>query len=172
VTGLGKGLALAAIQVALILSLGAKLLYDRATQPRVWALVETYDPDLPIRGRYLAESLRVPAEGFQYKEPGENNAFERSVNEQTARLEIRDGKLIATPDPNAAERFYVHRNPDGSLVAIGEDPVLIFIPENAKVPALKPREEMWVEVTLPKEGPPRPIRAGIKKDGQITPLTF
>jgi hypothetical protein len=30
--------------------------------------------------------------------------------------------------------------------------------------------EVWAEVTLPRRGPPRPIRLGIKKDGVVTPL--
>jgi len=32
-------------------------------------------------------------------------------------------------------------------------------------------KELWGEVTIPKKGPPRPIRLGVKKgDGPITPL--
>jgi hypothetical protein len=57
-----------------------------------------------------------------------------------------------------------------SMVAIGEEPVLVFISEHADVPILKPHEEMRVEVTVPAKGPPRPIRLGIKKDGVLTPL--
>jgi hypothetical protein len=34
-------------------------------------------------------------------------------------------------------------------------------------------EELWVEVTIPKKGPPRPIRLGVKKgDGAIIPLAL
>ena len=33
-----KGLVVAAVQVGLVASLGAKLLYDRVTRPRVWVL--------------------------------------------------------------------------------------------------------------------------------------
>jgi hypothetical protein len=32
-----------------------------------------------------------------------------------------------------------------------------------------PGEELWVEVTLPRRGPPRPIRLGVKKDGVMIP---
>ncbi len=59
-----KGLLLALLQVLLVCTLGVKLLYDRAHRPRLWIKVATYDPDLPIRGRYLAIALEVPAEGF------------------------------------------------------------------------------------------------------------
>ena len=52
-----KGLILAAFQCALALSVSGKLLYDRATCPRVWVKTVRWDPNLPIRGRYLALSL-------------------------------------------------------------------------------------------------------------------
>ena len=45
--GVRKGLLLAAIQLALVLSLGGKLLYDRFTRPRVWVLSQVYDPSCP-----------------------------------------------------------------------------------------------------------------------------
>ena len=31
-------------------------------------------------------------------------------------------------------------------------------------------EELWVEVSVPHQGPPRPLRLGLKKDGVLTPL--
>ena len=54
--------------MVLVCTLGAKLLYDRATRPHVWIQVATYDPELPIRGRYLAFNLQVPMEGFTARE--------------------------------------------------------------------------------------------------------
>jgi hypothetical protein len=55
-------------------------------------------------------------------------------------------------------------------VAFSHEPVLMFIPDTANAPNLKRGEELWVEVTIPKKGPPRPIRVGIKKDGVLAPL--
>src|SRR6266567_6655283 len=52
-----KGIIVAVLQLALVASLGAKYAIDRARFPRVWAQTVAYDPDLPIRGRYL--SVRV-----------------------------------------------------------------------------------------------------------------
>ena len=54
-----KGLVVAALHVAIVASLGAKLLVDRATRPRVWARAAPVDPNLPIRGRYVR--LRLEA---------------------------------------------------------------------------------------------------------------
>jgi hypothetical protein len=165
-----KGLVLAAVQLGLVLSLGAKLVYDRATRPRVWVLAATYDPDLPIRGRYLSERLQLPAEGFTYNPVGPQNPNAGYSNRHWAYLEMRDGQLIAKPDAPGDREWISVGRPNGKTIAYVEEPVLIFIAEHAVVPALKPGEETWVEVTVPAKGPPRPLRMGIKKDGVITPL--
>src|SRR5207247_10916041 len=57
-----KGIILAALQLAIVASLAAKYAIDRARFPRVWAQTVAYDPDLPIRGRYLSVRLRVDAD--------------------------------------------------------------------------------------------------------------
>ena len=56
---LHKGLLLAALQLVMVLSLGAKLLIDRATLPRIWIRTAPSDPILPIRGRYVNLRLRI-----------------------------------------------------------------------------------------------------------------
>lgn len=172
-TGTSKGLLLAAIQIALVLSLGAKLLYDRKTRPRVWVLSEVYDPELPIRGRYLSERLSVPAEGFEFKDVNSQNSGGWYANMRSASLEVRNGRLVARPqDSGPSEMIHLRKNADGTIVAVTDQPVLVFIPEHAVVPSLKPGQEMWVEVTVPVQGPPRPIRIGVKKDGVITPVNL
>jgi hypothetical protein len=166
-----KGLLLAAIQLALVLSLGAKLLYDRMARPRVWVLSAVYDPDLPIRGRYLSERLQFSAEGFSNTKPDNRNVNERFGNRQWAYLEVRNGQLIAKQTGSGTGQWVqLHQNNDGTQVALSEEPVLFFIPDQAAIPHLQADEQMWVEVTIPAKGPPRPIRIGIKKDGLLTPL--
>ena len=54
---LRRGIAVAVLHLAIVGSLGGKLLYDRATRPRVWTRVAPVDPDHPLRGRYV--SLRI-----------------------------------------------------------------------------------------------------------------
>src|SRR6266404_8898891 len=54
-----RAAAVALIQILIVSSLGAKLLYDRRTRPRAWFKTERYDPDLPIRGRYLSLQVEV-----------------------------------------------------------------------------------------------------------------
>ena len=108
----GRGLIVAALHLAIVASLGGKLLFDRATRPRVWLHAVPVDPDLPMRGRYVRLGLEGRREQIAY-----------------------------------------------------------FIPEHVPDPSVRaPGEELWVEVTLPRKGAPRPIRLGVKKNGILTPL--
>lgn len=165
-----KGLLLCVVQLLIVLSLAGGLLYDRATRPRVWVLAQGYDPELPIRGRYLAERLRMPAEGFITNEVGQG-AVPSYANRNWAYLQVRNNQLIATAQGSGpGEWIYLQKNNDGSIAAVTKDPVLFFISERAEIPILKPGEEMWVEVTVPEKGPPRPIRIGLRKNGVLIPL--
>jgi hypothetical protein len=48
-----------------------------------------------------------------------------------------------------------------------------FISDTAQSPfPPKKGEELWVEVTVPKMGPPRPIQLAMSKDGVFTPLVL
>lgn len=162
-----KGIILAIVHVLIVSSLGAKMLYDRATRPRVWIQIQPVDPNLPIRGRYLALSLVVPAEGVA---PPTGLHETKSVV-----LQLSGGNLVARPAPPAAassESFPAAiRSADGLLVADLIDPVAFFLPEHAEDPSVrKPGEQLWVEATIPKKGLPRPLQLGVKKDGVLTPL--
>jgi hypothetical protein len=56
-------------------------------------------------------------------------------------------------------------------MSVRQEPLVYFIPEHAPDPSRRAAdEELWVEVTLPKKGPLRPIRLGVKKGGVLTPL--
>jgi hypothetical protein len=157
-TTISKGIALGAIQLAMVLSLGGKLLIDRATMPRVWVKVEPFDPNLPIRGRYV--SLRVVAEG---------RGFAWGFVYGPAKLSVEDGKLVARPtEDNGGTMITLAGDPP---VASLSEPTAYFIPEHVADPSNRPPgEELWVEATVPPKGPPRPIRLGVKKDGVLTPL--
>lgn len=169
-----KGLVIAAVHVGLVASLGAKLLYDRATLPRVWVLAAPYDPNLPIRGRYVSLQLVVEPRGIQETKPGPGWQPPASVI-----LGVEGGRLVAEANPQ--ERGYVpsdlHVQPiqiqrRGEKLAVLDKPVAFFIPEHVPDPSRRPPgEELWVEATIPKKGAPRPIRLGVKKgDGPIVPL--
>jgi len=155
-----RGLVIAALHLAMVASLGGKLLADRAMRPRVWARAAPFDPNLPIRGRYVR--LRVEA-------AAPAGIDQRAIS--NVRLSTDGDRLIATPT-NDSDGLYaraIGRN--GEQVIVVERWLAFFIPEHVPDPSIRqPGEELWVEVTLPRQGPPRPIRLGVRKDGQLTPL--
>lgn len=58
------------------------------------------------------------------------------------------------------------------LMMEGDPVVPFFIPEHVPDPSVRPTgETLWAEVTLPRRGPPRPIRLGVKRgDNPVEPL--
>jgi hypothetical protein len=167
---LSKGVWLAVLQVIIVLSLGGKLLYDRATRPHVWAKTVVYDPSLPIRGRYLSLRLEVNADKI-YGAQFDSTAQSVWGQVRPAKLTVEGGQLVALPT-NGWEVLHVirWRTAQGSVTAL-QEPVAFFVPEHApNLWHLPAGEELWVEVTIPRKGPPRPIRLGIKEHGVLTPL--
>ena len=158
---LHRSLLLGLSQLALLAALGAKLSWDRHTLPRVWAKTVSVDPSLPIRGRYAQLHLQA--------------RIRDSTASGAVALRVERGQLVAIVDP------FAERPLGGSRVSAwgvpGQDatlspPVAFFIPEHARDPTqLKAGEELWAEVTVPAQGPPRPIRLGVKRNGRpIQPL--
>ena len=148
-----KSLILLGVQTAMVLSIGGKMLLDRATRPRLWVRALPYDPNLPVRGRYVSLTINAEARGFS----------QGAVYDQ-ANYSVEDGKLVARP---------ASIDGSGASISNGSSRVRVayFIPEHVPDPSFRaPDEELWVEVTVPHRGPPRPIQLGVKKNGVITPL--
>jgi hypothetical protein len=167
-----KGIVIAALHVGLVASLGAKLLYDRDTLPRAWTQAAPYDPNLPIRGRYVSLQLTVEPRGIGEPKPGPGWQPPQAIS-----LRSEERWLVAVPgpaergyDPSAPHLLFIQRQ--GEKLAVLDKPVPFFIPEHIPDPSRRaPDEELWVEVTIPKKGPPRPIRLGVRKGGgPIVPL--
>jgi uncharacterized membrane-anchored protein len=152
VSRLWKGLLLMLLQTAIVLSVAGKYYSDRTKLPRVWVQAAPFDPNLPIRGRYVRLRLLVEAP---------------STAGGMMNLSVEDGRLVAASSAPAGS-VLVTRGPEGMLLS---EPVAFFIPEHVADPSRRPRgEELWVEVSVPAKGPPRPIRLGVKKSGVLTPL--
>lgn len=157
-----KSLAVAAIHVLLVGSLGAKLVVDRAVRPRVWARTAPFDPSLPIRGRYV----RLRLEAALDRPPASRDRYPVRVT-----LSAREGRLVATAADGPLGLPARAMDRGGEPVAIIDQPLAYFIPEHIVDPSRRAvGEELWVEVTLPRAGAPRPIRLGVKKDGVLTPI--
>jgi len=165
-----KGLLFAVIQVLLVSSLGAKLLWDRETSPRGWAATRGYDPNLPIRGRYINISLLVKADGVF--PPSQGPVTFPANAPQNVDLAVENGRIVAIP----ASRYTgltvsAPQLRDGEVLATLSPPVVYFLPEHAINPMRgQPAGTLFLEVTLPRKGPPRPIRFGTKVGSEIVPL--
>jgi hypothetical protein len=168
-----KGIILAALQLALVASLGAKYAIDRARFPRVWVQTAAYDPDLPIRGRYLSVRLRIDANRvYAGSELPKGNAVNFWSDQRDVTLGAEGGHLVAYPAPlPTGLRVTRWKTRNGDVQAGLSEPVDYFLPEHAIDPARRqPGEELWIEVTVPAKGPPRPIRLAVKKADTFTPL--
>lgn len=185
-------IVLLVIQLALVSSIAAKYLYQRSTCPRVWTRAAAYDPNMVMRGRYL--SLRLTVDGCQSTLPSALHAvFPRNADGTTkpagfsvksefpvqfrAKLKVEDNKLEAIRIPEADLRSKgvdVMAMPGSSCDALRlQLPVDFYIAEHAADPtALKPGQELWIEVTVPHQGPPRPLQLALKQDGAWKPLAF
>jgi hypothetical protein len=164
-TPLTRGILVGAAQVLLVASVGAKFLYDRASYPRLWVETAPYDPDLPIRGRYVNIALLVDADRAA---PGDGD---RVPNMFRARLEARGDRLVAVEDDENG-KHWVRSGRCGErncwqLAA----PLAYFIPEHASDPSRQPQGvTLWAEVTLPPTGAPRPVRLGRVQGEEIVPI--
>ena len=174
-----KGIAVALIHILIVLSLGAKLLYDRAHRPRIWVRSGQVDPDMPIRGRYLTLNLQVHSSDFQL-DPKNPQVFKSQNGYEPGYVElsVENGQLVAHKTDRDTGVYISPWRQQRNRTNIADDvfllssPVVFFIPEHAEAPRLGAGGELWAEVTVPKKGPPRPIQLAIKRGVEWTPLSY
>jgi hypothetical protein len=188
----GTSLVLLAVQLALVSSIAAKVLYQRWSCPRVWTRAVAYDPEMVMRGRYL--SLQLMVDGCQSTLPSAAEAemprnkdgvptgkfYSIRANQFVqfpAQLKVVDKKLLAIRLAESDE------SPHGVSVGAAPgtscedlhvlEPVDFYIAEKATSPTpVKPGQELWIEVTVPPQGPPRPIQLALKDGEAWRPLAF
>jgi len=156
-------LLLLVVQVALVLSIAGKFLYERKTRPRVWARAAQYDPSLPLRGRYLALQLAVDACGLPHDSAHFTKGYKDFSGAATpgswnwpVSVDVRDGRLVARLADHA-------KTPEGIQN--------VTLRDRAKGPfPLAKGDELWVEVTVPALGPPRPIQLALSNASGFHPL--
>jgi len=194
-----KAVVVALVQILLISSLGAKLLYDRRTCPRAWFKTRRYDPNLPIRGRYLSLQLEVKdtrsPEEIEAKFGNEIRAQENQrtkypypgpffFGRECGAITVRDGVPVAVFDQgalaasvrNCESLSFTRQRNEGATNNTTlhlDEAVLFFVPDTAEDPSRgRAGEEVWVLATIPRKGPPRPIMLGSKKadESAIRPL--
>lgn len=161
-SGRRAGVLLALVQVLLVSGIGLKYAADRSRLPSGWAQTVPFDPNLPIRGRYVRLRLHAPLS--QRSPAAPEGGFTR------VRLVAVDGQVRALPDSGAGLEATID-TAHGAVVARLSEPLAFFIPEHVPDPSIRPAgEELWALVTLPQAGPPRPIRLGVRRGGHIEPL--
>jgi hypothetical protein len=173
-----KAIALVVIQCLLVSSIAAKYLYERITRPRVWVRVAQYDPNLPMRGRYLAlsplvDACSLPRDPEAKSTWNDFNNKNKQITNWSWRVQAtaRDGKLVVedarTVLPRGETQTIWLKN-DQACDRVSLSPGIdFFISDTAKSPfPLKDGSELWAEVTVPPAGPPRPIQLAISERGQ------
>jgi hypothetical protein len=176
VKAMRAGLILVLVQLVLVLSVAGKYLYERETRARVWTRAAQYDPSLPLRGRYLALQLMVDAcalsRDAEHTIPGypEGHPF----SSWNVSLTVANGKLVPHIETSWSSRA------GGTLTLFADKPcdqailsnqVMLFVPDRAQLPFPLPAgQELWVEVTLPPSGPPRPIQMALSGAGGFHPV--
>ncbi|HVN92191.1 MAG TPA: hypothetical protein VMT38_00770 [Terracidiphilus sp.] len=192
----GVSVALLVFQLLVVSSVAGKYLWQRWRCPRVWTRAAAFDPVLPMRGRYL--SLRLTVDGCQSTLPSAKFAnFPRDVNGA-----IKPGPYVLRPQPvyfranlKVENNQLVALRPEGVEFGGAEDstvgqeisappgapcnqmqvadPVDFYIADTAKSPLpLTAGRELWIEVTVPPKGPPRPLALAVKDNGVWKPLAF
>ena len=180
-----RAIALIVIQCLIVSSIGARYLYERVACPRGWVQVGQYDPNLPMRGRYLALSPLVDACSLPRDDESKSSwapyQSGRTVDPKAISWNWRvitkaqDGKLVVENARHLLPRSDTQNiwlTSDQDCHRAQLSPAIdFFIPDTARSPfPLKQGTELWAEVTVPPKGPPRPIQLALSADGQWTPL--
>jgi hypothetical protein len=187
----GVSIALLIIQLFVVSSIAGKYLWQRWRCPRVWTRAAAVDPEMPMRGRYL--SLQLTVDGCQSTLPSAKFAtFPRDVNGAIksgpyvlrpqpvlfrANLKVQNNQLVALrvegqEDSNIGEEISAAPGAPCNQMQL-YDPVDFYIADTAKSPLpLQPNQGLWIEVTVPPTGPPRPLQLALKDNGAWKPLAI
>lgn len=170
-----KGIIVGVAHVLIVLTLGGKLLYDRAHRPRVWVRTAQVDPDLPVRGRYLTLRLEILAPDYSPAAaelaPGQKQPMPEYFNEDVA-LTVINGRLVAHKTDQRTNMRLWKQTRQGREQFVLSSSLAFFVPEHAETPHPKSGDELWAEVTIPRKGPPRPIQLAVKHGTNWTPWTY
>jgi hypothetical protein len=175
-----RGFVLLVIQSVLVLSAAAKYEWERHTRPMVWARAQPFglsaehESTMSGEGRYGRLQLQANACGLPtakaVNEPEYQGITEfekqpskwHKILKDNVRTIVRNGSLIAVDAgeikaADVQEIYWDMRRPctEAKLLNIVE----VYLPQGMQTPyTVKPGETLWVLVTVPKSGPPRPVQ--------------
>jgi len=160
-TPLRRGILIAVVQAALVLSVAGWFLYERETLPRVWVLTTGVDPQLPIRGRYVDLRLVIDIRaGDAVVDDSQRVTYGWTL--PRAEGGTLAGELLPDMEMQfgAAQTVMFDARDKRWLL---QQPVAFFLSEHEPDPTrLAKGEELWAEVTVPARGAPRPIRLEVR----------
>lgn len=184
--------AVLAVQLVLVSAAAGTYLYQRWRSPRVWTRTVFVESELPMRGRYL--NLTLAVDGCRSTLPTALMAeFPRNLDGTTrsdgfsvrqrrgaifpAELKVESNRLVAIRLQNPetpSSGVQVEAMPGAACADLRlARPVSFYIPEHASVPReLASGEELWVEVSVPAKGAPRPLQLALKQNGAWKPLAL
>lgn len=172
-SGTKAAVTLLLIQSAIALSVAGTYAVDRITKPRVWVRAQQFDPSTPLRGRYLA--LQLTVDGCSVSTSGiasshtydgfEGMPSRRLIGVWPVALSAESGHLtvhaVATPSPDNSQSVSLWKGQDCHNARLDQS-VDFFLPEHAASPVPQSHDaSLWVEVTVPSSGPPRPIQLAV-----------
>ncbi len=182
-----KAILLLAAQCALVSSVAGKYLWERQTRPQVWTAAQYFDPELAVRGRYLAlqpilDVCALPHDGrhmhkiVDYQRKGTSKEFWWRVRLRPVAGGLRP-EDTGDPAPDFAIPYEVFqrnatRTETDTYVAtqaadapcsagVVKVDMPYFVSEQYKASALADPHgfvHLYVQLTIPPSGPPRIIR--------------
>jgi hypothetical protein len=180
---------LLAIQIVIVSSVAAKYFYERWTSPHVWTRGVIFGSQSTMGGRYFPITLKANGCGHM-PPPGPTVILEKQFNfgaedeeialyppPYQAKLRVSNNNLTAAwlpDDERSGTEVEVDYSQGGRCdVLLLVQPVPFYIPKRVEGRlSLRPGQELWIEVTLPPKGPPRPIQLALKDNGAWKPLAF
>jgi hypothetical protein len=178
------------LQVIIVASVGAQYVYQRWTCPRVWVRAVAPEARSAVSGHYL--NLQLVVDGCQSTLPSAKAAtFPRDINGAAvqghfglvagtifrANLKVQNNRLIAINagvDETGGEGQRVVGVPGTTCDQMRTfQPVPFYTAANSIDPSrLNPTQELWVEITVPSAGPPRPLQLALKDSGSWKPIAI
>ncbi len=177
-----RGAVLLTVQCVLVLSTAGKYLWERHERPAVWTRVDLFNgqPWQPTArdplNRYIEAQLLVDACGLPQRAPTMDIDFTQPFDESGKRPEHPVRKDVVRPAAKsgtlvAAEAVGLRKSDTQALIWDLRKPctearltgtLKFYVPSNeAMTNTLKPGKTLWALVTVPEQGPPRPIELAI-----------
>ena len=165
-----KGLIVLVVQLVVVLSVAAKYAWERHTCPQVWVRAGQWDPEQPLRGRYLSLNVTVDGCGLPRDEAHASHFQNDGVTHTNYSWQVttaaREGKLVAvvwdgkTAEPT--ESVGANESEGCSEMSLWQN-VEFFVSEKVQLPQLGKGQQLWALVTVPPQGPPRPVELAVSE---------